>query len=74
MNSGRWLCGGEVSAADLAVYPFVKFLVRVASKEELKPLNLGLAPFNAKYPKLQTWMKQVETLRGYERAYPPHWK
>ena len=74
MNSGPWLCGRQVSAADLAVYPFVKFIVRVTSKEELKPLNLGLAPFHTKFPKLETWMKRVETLPGYERTYPPHWK
>jgi glutathione S-transferase len=74
MDSDRWLCGSEVSAADLAVYPFVKFIVRITSKDELKPLNLGLAPFEAKFPKLQTWMKRVETLPGYERTYPPHWR
>ena len=74
MDSNPWLCGGEVSAADLAVYPFVKFMVRLTGKDELKPLNLGLAPFESKFPKLQPWMKRVEALPGYERAYPPHWR
>jgi glutathione S-transferase len=74
MDSNPWLCGGEVSAADLAAYPFVKFMVRLTGKDELKPLNLGLAPFESKFPKLQPWMKRVEALPGYERAYPPHWR
>ncbi len=74
MDGNPWLCGREVSAADLAVYPFVKFIVRVTGKDDLKPLNLGFAPFEAKFPKLHAWMKQVEALPGYERTYPPHWK
>lgn len=73
IGANPWLCGREVSAADVAVYPFVKFIVRQTGKDELKPLNLGLAPFEPKFPKLQAWMKRVEALPGYERTYPPHW-
>ena len=70
----HWLAGATVSAVDLAIYPFLKLLVRVAGREEAKPLDLGLLPLETHYPKLGAWMKQVEQLPGYERTYPPHWR
>ncbi len=74
IGTHAWLCGDGVSAADLAIYPFLKFLVRVAAKDELRALDLGLLPFESSYPRLAVWMTRVESLPGYERAYPPHWR
>jgi glutathione S-transferase len=69
-----WLAADELSAADIAIYPFVKSLLRAASKNEAKPLDLGFLPFDAAYPRLDAWMKRVESLPGYERTVPPHWR
>jgi glutathione S-transferase len=72
--NGRWLAGATLSAADIAIYPFFKLLLRVAARDEAKPLDLGLLPFEGRYPKLAGWIKSVETIPGYARTYPPHWK
>jgi len=74
VQKSKWLAGDELSAADIAIYPFVKSLLRAASKNEAKPLDLGFLPFDATYPRLDEWMKRVESLPGYERTVPPHWK
>lgn len=74
LAGSRWLAGAKISAADIAVYPFFKLLLRVAARDEAKPLDLGFLPFEARYPKLAGWMKGVETIPGYARTYPPHWK
>lgn len=69
-----WLAGAKISAADIAVFPFVQTFLRAASKEEAKPLNLGFLPLSERYPRLAVWVKRVEALPGYERTYPPHWR
>lgn len=69
-----WLAGADISAADIAVFPFIQLLLRAAAKEAAKPFNLGFFPFNERYPSLTAWMKRVEGIPGYERTYPPHWK
>ncbi len=74
IDSQHWLCGQEVSAADLTVYPFLKFIPRIGDRDEVKSLDLAIFPFATHYPKLEAWMKRVEALPGYERTYPPHWR
>lgn len=58
----------------MAIYPFIKSLLRAASKAAAAPLELGLLPFDARYPRLAAWMERVEQIPGYERTYPPHWR
>jgi glutathione S-transferase len=69
-----WLAGAEISASDIAVFPWIQSLLRAAAKEAAKPFNLGFLPFNERYPYLAAWVKRVEGIPGYERTYPPHWK
>jgi glutathione S-transferase len=70
----RWLAGNESGAADSAVYPFLKVLLRAAAKPEAAAFNLALLPFENRYPALAAWMGQVEGLSCYDRTYPPHWR
>jgi glutathione S-transferase len=70
----NWLIGGQISAADIAVFPLVQLLLRAASKEAAQPLDLGLMPLAQTYPNLARWVGQIESLPGYERTYPPHWR
>jgi glutathione S-transferase len=70
----NWLVGGQISAADITVFPVVQLLLRAASKEAAQPLNLGLMPLSQTYPNLARWVRQIEALPGYERTYPPHWR
>jgi len=69
-----WLTGTEVTAADIAIFPFAQTILRAASKEDAKPLNLGFLPLNERYPHLAAWVERVEGIPGYERTYPPHWR
>ena len=67
--------GGEtISAADIAIYPFLKSLARAVSKDIARPLELGLLPLQARYTGLAAWIEHVERLPGYENTYPPHWR
>ena len=70
----NWLVGTQISAADIAVFPVVQLLLRAASKEAAQPFDLGLMPLPQTYPHLARWVGQIESLPGYERTYPPHWR
>ena len=74
VKSSLWLVGNAVSAADVAVFPFLQVLGRAATRDAAKPLELGFAPLGKRYPKLAEWVARVEALPGYERTYPPHWR
>ncbi len=69
-----WLIGPSISAADIALFPLVQILLRAASKDPAKPLNLGFSPLGQNYPNIAAWVIRVEAIPGYERTYPPHWK
>lgn len=69
-----WTVGSCISAADIALFPLVQILLRAASKESAKPLNLGFLPLAQTYPNVAAWVTRVEAIPGYEKTYPPHWK
>jgi glutathione S-transferase len=69
-----WLAGIDITAADATAYPFLKLLLRAAGKDDASQFELGLLPLEDRYPRLATWMAEVERLPGYERTYPPHWR
>ena len=73
LGDAPWLGRDAVGAADIAMYPFVKSLLRAAGKEAAAEFDLGLLPFDSRYPRLNAWMQRVEALPGFERTYPPHW-
>jgi glutathione S-transferase len=70
----KWLALGRLSAADLAVYPFIEILLRAAGKENARPLDLGLTPFAERYPAIEAWRQRIRALPGYAKTYPPHWR
>jgi glutathione S-transferase len=74
LSHSVWIAGSQISAADIALFPFVQTLLRAASKDAAKPLNLGFSPLGQTYPNIAVWMKRVEAIPGYEKTYPPHWK
>lgn len=74
LANSAWLVGAQISAADIALFPLIQILLRAASKEAAKPLNLGFFPLAQSYPNIAGWVKRVEAIPGYERTYPPHWK
>lgn len=73
LGAGKWLALGELSAADFAVFPFVRSLMRAAGKAGTGALNLKLMPLEKHYPKLNQWVERIEALPYYARTRPPHW-
>ena len=74
VSARGWLAGERLSAADLAVYPFVEGLLRAAGKEAVRPMDLGLLPLAGRYPALEDWRQRIMAVPGYARTYPPHWR
>jgi glutathione S-transferase len=69
-----WLVDGRISAADVAIYPFVATFDRATLKAEAQAREIGLHPLSEVFPGIRGWMKRVEAMPGYERTYPPHWR
>jgi glutathione S-transferase len=74
LKNRPWLTGDRFTAADAAVYPYVRLLVRAISKAEARATELSLFPFFDAFPELRQWFARVEELPGYEQTYPPHWR
>jgi glutathione S-transferase len=73
-ESGVWLAGPDLTAADIVAYPGLKLLLRASRHPQAAPLALGLDGFETRFPGIATWMQRVEQLPGYEKTYPPHWR
>ena len=73
-NQSDYLVNGRLSAADISLYPLIKFYSRAAAKENTEEVSGTLRDIDVNYPSLQAWCKRIETIPGYERTYPPHWK
>jgi glutathione S-transferase len=74
LAGANWLVGDKISAADIGVFPLVQLLLRAASKEAARPLNLGFAPLAKTFPNVARWVERIEALPNYQRTYPPHWR
>jgi len=74
LSRQQWLATESLSAADIAVYPFIEVLLRAAGKEEARSLDLGLLPLGETYPALAAWRDRIKALPGYDKTYPPHWR
>lgn len=69
-----WFADDSLSAADIASYTFIEFLLRITGKPAAQPLALGFDAFAERYPALEGWRERIRELPGYDRAYPPHWR
>jgi glutathione S-transferase len=74
LGQADWLVGERISAADIAVFPFVQLLLRAASKDAAQPFKLGLLPLSQTFPHIARWAGRIEALANYQRTYPPHWR
>jgi glutathione S-transferase len=69
-----YLAGDDLTAADIIALPNIQMLRRVAARPEAIELALGLEDLAARLPALGAWLSRMETMRGYDDAYPPHWR
>lgn len=69
----NWLAGNQLSAADIIIYPFLKFAERAATREQAKKLNLDLLPLEKQHSYLGKWLQKIEEIPGVCDTFPPHW-
>ena len=74
LSSSDWLVGEHFSAADIVVYPGIQILMRALERREAQELRNRLLPLEANFPAISAWLKRVESMPGYEKTYPPHWR
>ena len=65
LEPSGWLAGNKLSAADLNLYPLVRFVMEAHATE--KAAEFGLRPRSlGPFPQLVTWMEQLEPLASAE--------
>jgi glutathione S-transferase len=74
LSKSDWLVGEHVSAADMVVFPGIMLLLRAMEKREAGDLRSRFLPMETTYPAIARWIGRMQTLPGFERTYPPHWR
>ncbi len=74
LKDNDWLAGETLSAADLMVFPVIMQLLHAVGRDDAAPLQLAIHPVTEYFPNIDRWTKRLESLPGYDNAYPPHWK
>lgn len=75
-----WLAGSDFmggsgpSAVDFTVYPVLALVERVLGSRDIPDIEVAFLPFDEKFPAIAAWMARMESVEGYETAYPPHWR
>ena len=69
-----WVVGESFSAADIVIFPCLQLLLRALAKPEARELSARFLPLAANYPALERWIARIESLPGYDRTFPPHWR
>jgi glutathione S-transferase len=74
LSAAPYLAGDEITAADIVALPNMQMLRRASSRPEAIEMGLGLDNLAARLPAIGAWLARLEAMRGYEAAYPPHWR
>jgi glutathione S-transferase len=74
LSVSDWLVGAHVSAADMVVFPGIMLLLRAMEKREAGELRSRFLPMETTYPAIARWIRRMESLPGYDRTFPPHWR
>lgn len=74
LATSPWLVGERFSAADAVVFPGIQLLLRALERREAQELRSRFIPLDANFPAMAAWVRRIESLPGYDRTYPPHWK
>ncbi len=69
-----WIVGDSCSALDMVIFPGIQLLRRALEKPQATELSARFMPVEVNYPALGRWLARIQTLPGYERTYPPHWR
>lgn len=74
LTESMYLVNDSLSAADIVLYPFIKFTARAAGKENTDEVSGTLRNIDEHYKALSEWCRRIEATPGYDKTYPPHWK
>jgi glutathione S-transferase len=74
LSKSDWLVGEHVSAADMVVFPGIMLLLRAMEKREAGDLRSRFLPMETTYPAIERWIRRMESLPGFDRTVPPHWR
>jgi glutathione S-transferase len=74
LATSAWLVGEAFSAADVVVFPGIQMLLRSLERREAHELRTRFLPVESNFPAIAAWIGRVQSLPGYERTVPPHWK
>jgi glutathione S-transferase len=74
LSKEDWIVGANYSATDMVIFPWLQVLRRALDRSAAAELGARFLPMEKNYPALARWIRRIESLPGYERTYPPHWR
>jgi glutathione S-transferase len=74
LSKSDWVVGESFSAVDMVIFPGFQLLKRALERPEARELASRFMPVEVHYPAVGRWVARIESLAGYERTYPPHWR
>ncbi len=74
LSRERWIVGADYSATDMVIFPWIQLLRRALDRPAAAELGARFLPMDKHYPALARWIHRIESLPGYQRTYPPHWR
>jgi glutathione S-transferase len=74
LSKSDWVVGESFSAVDMVIFPGFQLLKRALERPEARELASRFMPVEINYPAVGRWVARIESLPGYERTYPPHWR
>jgi len=74
LSKEQWIVGTNYSATDMVIFPWIQLLRRALDRGAAAELGARFLPMERNYPALARWIHRIESLPGYERTYPPHWR
>jgi glutathione S-transferase len=74
LSKEQWIVGTNYSALDMVIFPWLQVLRRALTRAAAAELGARFLPMERNYPALVRWLQRIESLPGYERTYPPHWR
>jgi glutathione S-transferase len=74
LSKEQWIVGENYTALDMVIFPWIQLLRRAMNRPAAAELGARFLPMETNYPALARWIQRIESLPGYERTYPPHWR
>jgi glutathione S-transferase len=74
LAGSSYLNGDRLTGADIAFLPIVNYLIRASEKLPAEAKEFGFLPLDHRYGNIAAWLTRMQSMAGYDNAYPPHWR